>query len=197
MEDSGLLRGYETRMLRTPEALAEFLRECGEISCHTDPVLRWNVRASSKFVRKMHGVGLVDCSLRCECELGVFFVHKKSGCKIRLILDCRRATARFRAPPRTELLSSEGFSNIEFDDTGCGKTNLEELRLHLGVGDVTDCFHRVRLKGSIRRFFCCRPSRPPDWASKKSGGNTPNPSRKCGQWPTAFLRGGAGACTLR
>ena len=92
VEDSGLLRGYETR---TPEALAEFLTECGEISCHTDPVLKRNVRAYSKFVRKMRGVGLVDYSLHCECELGVFFVHNKSGSKIRLILDCRRTNARF------------------------------------------------------------------------------------------------------
>ena len=38
VEDSGLFRGYETRKLRTPEALADFLCECGEISCHTDPV---------------------------------------------------------------------------------------------------------------------------------------------------------------
>ena len=92
VEDSGFRRGYETQMLRTPKALAEFLSECGEISCHTDPVLKTHVRACSKFVRKMRGVGLVDCSLPVECELGVFFVHKKSG---------KRANARFRAPPST------------------------------------------------------------------------------------------------
>ena len=108
-------------------------------------VLKRNVRAYSKFVRRMHGVG--------ECELGVFFVHKKRGGKIRLILDCRRANARFRAPPGTELLGSECFSNIEFDGIGCEKTALEQLRLYLW-GDVADCFHRMRLKGSIRRFFC-------------------------------------------
>ena len=89
VEDCGLLNGYETRMLRSPEALASFLCECGELSCHTDPVLKRNVRAYSKFVRRLHGVGLVDYSLQCGCELGVFFVHKKSG-KILLILDCRR-----------------------------------------------------------------------------------------------------------
>ena len=38
VEDCGLLKGYETRMLRSPEALASFLCECGELSCHTDPV---------------------------------------------------------------------------------------------------------------------------------------------------------------
>ena len=89
----------------------------------------------------MHGVGLVGYSLQCECESGVFFVHKKSG-KIRLILNCRRANARFRAPPGTELLSSESFSNIEFDGTGSEKTDLEQLCLHLGVEDVADCFHQ-------------------------------------------------------
>ena len=63
-----------------------FLCECGELSCHTDPVLKRNVRAYSKFVRRMHGVGLVDYSVHCECEFGVLFVHKKSG-KIWLITD--------------------------------------------------------------------------------------------------------------
>ena len=32
---------------------------------------------------------------------------------------------------------------------------------------------------------------------RQSGGNTSNPSSKCGQWPTAFPWSGAGACTLR
>ena len=98
VEDCGHPKGYETRTLRSPEALASFLCESGEFSCHTDPVLKRNVRAYSKFVRRMHGVGLVDYSLHCECELGFSFAHKKSG-KIRLILECRRANARFRAPP--------------------------------------------------------------------------------------------------
>ena len=40
VEDCGLLKGYEMRMLRSPEALASFLCECGELSCHTDPVFK-------------------------------------------------------------------------------------------------------------------------------------------------------------
>ena len=189
VEDCGLLKGCETRVLRTPEALAGFLCECGELSCHTDPVLKRNVRAHSKFVRRMHGVGLVDYSLQCECELGVFFVHKKSGGKIWLILDCRRANARFRAPPGTELLSSEGFSHIQFDGTGSEKTDLEQFRLYLGVGTwptaSTDCASREVSRGfSVGRAF-----RPPM-------GNVLISSAEFGRWLTAYLWVGAGACTL-
>ena len=43
------------RMLRSPEALASFLCECGELSCHTVPVFKKNVRAYSKF-----GEGCMD-----------------------------------------------------------------------------------------------------------------------------------------
>ena len=144
--------------------------------------LNRNLRAYSKFVQRMHGVGLVDYSLHCECELDVFFVHKKSG-KIRLILDCRRANARFRSPPATELLRSEGFSNIEFDGTGSDKTDLEQLRLYLGVGDVADCFHRMRLKGSIRRFFCWPSLSAASLGIQEVDGQRVEPERRV--WPMA------------
>ena len=65
VEDSGLLKGYETRLLRTPEALAEILRECGENPCLTDPVSTRDVGPYAKFAREMHGVGLVDYNLHC------------------------------------------------------------------------------------------------------------------------------------
>ena len=130
--------------------------------------LNRNVRAYSKFVQRMHGVGLVDYSLHCECELDVFFVHKKSG-KIRLILDCRRANARFRAPPGTELLRSKGFSNIEFDGTGSDKTDLEQLRLYLGWRTwptaPTECASREVPGG----FSVGQASRPPFWARWATG----------------------------
>ena len=83
-----------------------------------------------------------------------FLCSQEERGKNRLILDGRRANARFRAPPGTELRCSERFSNIEFDGTGCRKTDLEQLRLYLEVVDVADCFRRMRHKGSISRFFC-------------------------------------------
>ena len=41
------------------------LNECGENSCHTDPVPKRDVRAYAKLARKMHGAGLADYSLLC------------------------------------------------------------------------------------------------------------------------------------
>ena len=116
----------------------------------------------------------VNASLACS------LFTRRAEAKIRLILDCRRANARFWAPPGTELLSSEGFSNIEFDDTGCGKTNLEQLRLHLGVGDVADRFHRM---GSLRTFFLL--AVPPGRQSgrPRSRGQHVKPEQKV--WPMA------------
>ena len=56
------LKGYETRALRTPEALAKFLHECGK-----------NVRAA-RLARKR----TLLLSLHCRCEFGVFPSHARS-----------------------------------------------------------------------------------------------------------------------
>ena len=64
-----------------------------------------------------------------------------------------------------------------------GKTDLEQLRLYLGVGDVADCFHRMRLKGSIRRFFCW-PSLPAaSLGVQEVGDQRVKPEQKV--WPMA------------
>ena len=154
-----------------------------------------NVRACSKIVRRMHGVGLVHHSLQCECELGVFFVHKKSG-NIRLILDCRRANARFRAPPGTELLSSEGFRTLSLmaQEVKRQTSNSSASTLEWGTWPTasTECASREVSGG----FSVGQASRPPVWAFKRSMGNVLNPSAEFGPWLTAYLWVGAGACTL-
>ena len=64
-----------------------------------------------------------------------------------MILDCRRANARFARPPGVELLAGYGLGKIE------AQGHLRGIASHLGVGDVADCFHWLRLDGGIRRYF--------------------------------------------
>ena len=77
---------------------------------------------------------------------------KKKENRIRLTVDCRKAKPLFALPPSVELLSGDGLSLIEVDSSGF--LHGESLGLHCGCGDVAGCFHRMRLSGEIRHFFC-------------------------------------------
>ena len=99
--------------------------------------------------------------LDCEEErVGLFAVWKEKGRQQRLIVDARRANARFRQPPGCRLLSSEGFAACEVDlgDTaGMDEDEVERLlsltQVFVGEADVKDCFHRMRVPLWMSRYF--------------------------------------------
>ncbi|CAK0906248.1 unnamed protein product, partial [Prorocentrum cordatum] len=132
------LEEYSTKMLLPPREAALIRELHGLPGCHTDPLLLQRPRSYAKFVRRALRIGL-----------------KKDGERLRLIVDCRRSNALFRPPPGVDLLSGEGLGRIEVPVFKEG--DLSELRVVLGVGDVADCFHRMKLDGDIRRYFCWPP----------------------------------------
>ena len=77
-----------------------------------------------------------------------FFCVRKGKKRIRLTQDCRRANRQLREPPGVAMLSGEGLAKIEVLP-GC-----ESFDFDLITADVSDCFHRMRLRGSIRKYFC-------------------------------------------
>ncbi|CAK0900961.1 unnamed protein product [Prorocentrum cordatum] len=70
-------------------------------------------------------------------------------------LASRRSNALFRHPPGVDLLPGEGLGRIEMpvmeDSDFAGPCAV------LGVGDVADCFHGMKLQGDIRHYFCWPP----------------------------------------
>jgi hypothetical protein len=84
------------------------------------------------------------------------FLRKKENNTLRLIGDCRRTNRYFRSPTSIDLVTGEGFSGIELDDSAL------EHELFIATGDVDNCFHRMRLTGWLRHYFCW----PPIAASK-------------------------------
>lgn len=89
-------------------------------------------------------------TINAKSVMGLFFVSKKNGSPY-LIGDCRRTNRMFKEPPRIDLVTGEGFSGIEIDD------NSMDMTVLLASGDVDNCFHRMRLQGWLRHYFCWPP----------------------------------------
>ena len=95
------------RMLRAP---SEFNAREEAPPCFWDVRLRTSRALWLRVVKHLMDVGLVRALpagvARERC--GLFFVRKKNG-SLRIIIDARRANARFAAAPGVELCSSEGW----------------------------------------------------------------------------------------
>jgi hypothetical protein len=99
----------------------------------------------------------------------MFFVTKKDGIHIRMIVDARRANRHFRPPPHVALCTAEGITRIEMelpDDvdpwTPDGVRMLSEACSALGILDVKDCFHRMVIPLWLSKYFCFKQVRAKD-----------------------------------
>ena len=96
---------------------------------------------------------LLDSDVKERC--GIFFVIKTGKKKFRLVIDARRANRHFATPPGVNLCSVEGLSKIEvvvpddFDPSSeAGLKLMRDLDMTLGVADVADAFHNMRIPGT-------------------------------------------------
>ncbi|CAK0838915.1 unnamed protein product [Prorocentrum cordatum] len=149
------LEEFASRVLPPPQEAALMRELDGLPGCHADPLLLQRPRSYGKFVRRALSIGLVTLTQRPKSVFGLFLVKKRDGARLRLIVDCRRSNALFRPSPGVDLLSGEGLGRVEMpvmeDSSFAG------LGAVLGVGDVADCFHRMKLQGDIRHYFCWPP----------------------------------------
>ena len=75
--------------------------------------------------------------------LGVFFVRKKDG-RFRLIFDTRLLNRKFVPPPKTQLPSAAGFSNLAVHEGG---------NLYLASSDVKNAFYVLEIPTSLAHMF--------------------------------------------
>ena len=74
-----------------------------------------------------------------------------------MIVDCRKANQLFAKPPGVDLVTGEGLSGIELGEEFYSKGVATEeavdvlsgLLSAIGVADISDCFRRCRLAGSL------------------------------------------------
>lgn len=149
--------------------LKENLEEVEDIKPYWDPRLTSDKRGYKSLIQMLERLGYLRYTLRPKAHVGVFFVWKSDGQKIRLILDARSANRMFRDPPGVELCTAEGFSRIEVsvpEGASPGSPEfveaLEGMGLHFGLSDVRDCFHRLRCPEWLSEYFCLRPV-PAHW----------------------------------
>ena len=159
-----LLDVNDRRYLQCPE---QMLRPEAEVQCldefhpYWDPLLRNHPRTYKRFIQKLHAADYLVYTQKPKSFCGVFFAHKADGKKIRMIIDARGSNRLFREPPGVQLLTSDGFSRIELvapEDLMPGSEEYEKFisgrKVHMGLSDVKDCFHRLRQPKWLSEYFC-------------------------------------------
>ena len=122
-----------------------------------DEVLRRNRKTYVKFVRELLKLGLFRVTFDCKSEVGILFVSKKNG-SLRMIIDARPANDLMRKPPHTPLCNSEILSSIESNSkcnlTFNDLTSACDVPVYMGMADVDNCFHCIRISESLGQYFC-------------------------------------------
>ena len=138
----------------------EDLEQGSIINPYWDPKLRADKKAYRGLVQRLHQIGYFTYTTAPKCQVGVFFVWKSSRTKLRMITDARVANRHFVDPPGVSLLSGEGFGRIEVkleDATWFDEMIGDRLSIHVGLSDVKDCFHRMRVPAWLARYFAWEP----------------------------------------
>ena len=127
-----------------------------EVVPYWDPKLKHNRKAYNGLAQRLAEIGHFTFTTRPACEVGVFFVWKSSRTKLRMITDARKANKMFREPPGVTLMTGEGIGRIEIEvdgDVWASHDAMEAVTTFVGLSDVKDCFHRMRVPKWLSRYF--------------------------------------------
>ena len=164
-----LLDSDARQYLKDPERM---LRPECESDCDIvpfwDPQLRQCPRKYKSLIQKLHAIGYLAYTLNPRGRAGIFFVRKSDGVKQRLIVDARRANARFGEPPAVKLCSPEAFAKFEVTEEADYNEGISSgfsegrHALFGGLSDIKDCFHRLQQPPWMQAYFCFDPV-PASW----------------------------------
>ena len=125
--------------------------EVRQIRTYDDPQLRQR-DFYKRFLEKLKKAGILSFSKVAAGRVGAFVVSKKpkeiDGAmreRQRLILDCRKVNALFRAPPVTELGSLSAVGDLYIPS---------QHSMYVSGGDIRDCFYACRLPDELLSYFC-------------------------------------------
>ena len=145
------LRDPKKLMLQDADNWGAVSDEVRKIRTYDDPQLR-QIAFYKRFLSKLKKAGLLAFSRGAAGRVGAFVVRKKPKEvngelreRQRLILDCRRVNALFRAPPVTELGSLAAVGDLFIPP---------DADLYISGGDIRDCFYACRLPDELLQYFC-------------------------------------------
>lgn len=124
---------------------------------YMDQRLGGDVRLYENLVKGLESRGLVLWTDAPKENATMFFVRKKQG-TLRMVVEARRANARFRAPPGTPMCTPEGLGKIELDFGG----DSDQPGSASGIavcGGTMDCFYRLWIRRSLAEHFALPPIR--------------------------------------
>ena len=150
-EDRQLIEGWQESMMRSSRELDQLNNDYGEIVPFWDRKLQRNSKEYRQLIKKLDDLGLIAWTTEPMEFASIFFVAKKDNSQ-RLIIDARRANRRFKRPPHVDLITSEGLSRIEQYGEGD-----DDYRFTMGLGDVNNCFHRLKMPPGMHRCFALEP----------------------------------------
>ncbi|CAE7907067.1 unnamed protein product, partial [Symbiodinium necroappetens] len=119
--------------------LAEFAGAEEGIEPYWDPALRYNKKMYNNLVQRLHKIG--------------YFQYTTQP---RMITDARLANLCFKAAPGVSLMTAESFGRfeVEFDEEIFASPEMiSKLTAFIGLNDVKDCFHRLRVPLWLARYF--------------------------------------------
>eukprot|EP00435_Cladocopium_sp_Y103_P068349 s90_g31.t1 len=125
-----------------------------------DPILKYNRKEYNALVQRLTSIGYFNFTTVPLCHVGVFFVWKSSRTRLRMITDARLANLKFKDAPSVSLMTSEGLGRIEVQlegDLWQDETLADLMSVHVGLSDVENCFHRLRVPNWLSRYFCWSP----------------------------------------
>ena len=138
------------------------LKDAGVKTAYVDPVLGRNPRSYARYLRRLHGSGMVEWRLEApKGTCGVFFVKKNTGA-LRSVIDARRSNCWFSPPSDVRLAS--GSSLAEIDGCGseffCGGVDLKEAFWHFELPPCLRCYFWASIHSSWCHWcwFCQRSS---------------------------------------
>ena len=126
-------------------------RDACDVTPYWDAKLKKNNREYRKFIARLDKLGLIRWTTEPLEHASLFFVAKKDK-TLRMIVDARRANAVCREPPKVSWVTAEGLSRFE-----TSSDTVASGHCCFAVGDVNNCFHRLRLPEGMHRLFALRP----------------------------------------
>ena len=133
------------RMMLSDDEWGEKLEKGHRIQPCMDVVLKSNADQYVEFVHRLYQGGMINFTAHPQDVVCPFFVTKKTG-MLRLVLDCRSISQRFKEPPGMLMAAGSTWANLEL----CSEA---EDCLFVAQSDLKDCFYLLGLPSELQPFF--------------------------------------------